>query len=349
MGIPRSPLAARRGANWRKMPTLLLTLAVSVSIGLSDQPARAASFDVNNSADDGSAGTLRWAIEQANAAGAGSHLITFSVAANSTIEIGSPLPQLDNSAATIELDGVGAGGVTISGHNNHRVLFVYSGNWHVRNVNIVNGLGEGGAGGAANGGGGGGLGAGGAVFVNQGANLTIQNVNFNNNNAVGGAGGAASSGLAGGGGGGLGGDGGNGSTFGGGGGGGAGGNGGSGGFTSGGGGGGLLLSGLPGAGSTGGLGAPLGGNGGNIAQSGQGGLIFGGGGGGGDSGTRRDRSCPRLPHYRRQDLCRPHAQFLADVPGVVGLRSGEVCARRRSEDQGALHHRHDAVRWGGRS
>lgn len=282
MGIPRSLLAARRGAVWRTLSTLLVPLAVSISIGLSHRPARAASFDVNSSADDGSAGTLRWAIEQANAAGAGSHSITFSVAANSTIEIGDPLPQLDNSAATIELDGLGAGGVTISGHNDHRVLFVYSGTWTVRNVNIVNGLGEGGAGGAARGGGGGGLGASGAVFVNQGANLTIQNVNFNNNNAVGGAGGASNLGNSGGGGGGLGGDGGSATAYGGGGGGGAGGDGGAGGSGGGGGGGGLLLSGLPGGGFVGGLGAPLGGNGGDIFQPGQSGLIFGGGGGGGD-------------------------------------------------------------------
>ena len=244
-------------------------------------PALAVNFSVTDPGDDGSPGTLRWAIEQANAAGAGTHTISFSVPANSIIELTDELPHLDNSAATIELDGIGAGGVTISGHDNHRVLFVAAGNWYVRNVNIVNGLAAGGDGG--DGGGGGGLGAGGAVFVNSGASLTIRNVNFSGNNADGGDGGQHSGSVGGGGGGGLGGDGGNATGNGGGGGGGAGNfaAGGAGSSLAGGGGGGLILPGLPGVGPVGGLGAPLGGNGGNIFQTGQSGTTFGGGGGGG--------------------------------------------------------------------
>jgi outer membrane autotransporter protein len=246
--------------------------------------AHATNFDVNSSADDGSPGTLRWAIEQVNAAGAGSHSITFSVGANSTIELDTPLPELDNSLATIELDGIGAGGVTISGHDNHRVLFVAAGNWLVRNVNIVHGMaagGDGGDDGAS--GGGGGLGAGGAVFVNGGAHLTVQNVNFGENHAQGGDGGSLINHAngGGGGGGGLGGDGGLANTFAGGGGGGFHGNAGNAGYLGGGGAGGLLLDGQNGGFVTGGLGALLGGNGGNIDQNGQDGLTFGGGGGGG--------------------------------------------------------------------
>ena len=281
--MARSSFAAFHGTARRSLPALLLSLAVAIAIGLCERSARATTFDVSSSADDGSAGTLRWAIEQANAAGAGNHSITFSLGANSTIDVSSPLPQLDNSAATIELDGIGAGGVTISGHVNHRVLFVYSGNWLVRNVNIVNGLGQGGDGG--NGRGGGGLGAGGAVFVNQGAashdpKCELQQQQRRRRRGRGrwtcaygrrrwrpwrrrrrrGAGG-------------------------GGGGGGGGGNGGSGGSAGGGGAGGLILGGLPGTALSGGLGAPLGGNGGYIGQPGQSGLIFGGGGGGGIAGN----------------------------------------------------------------
>ncbi len=189
MRAPSAPIGAHRLAISR-CATLLTTLVVGYACAVSCPTARGASFDVSSSADDGSAGTLRWAIEQANAAGAGSHTITFSVAANSIIEIGSPLPELDNPDASIELDGVGAGGLTISGHDNHRVLFVHSGTWLISNVNIVHGLGDGGDGGDGGGGGGGGLGAGGAIFVDQGAHLTIDHVNFNNNNADGGDGGA---------------------------------------------------------------------------------------------------------------------------------------------------------------
>jgi len=272
----------RHVSGWHAPTVVGLAIVFSVQVWCTS--VGATNFAVTNPGDDGSPGTLRWAIEQANAAGAGTHTISFSVPANSIIELTDDLPQLDNSAATVELDGIGAGGVTISGHNNHRVLFVAAGNWYVRNFNINNGLAAGGDGGS--GGGGGGLGAGGAVLVNSGASLTIRNVNFNGNNANGGDGGLHSGSVGGGGGGGLGGDGGNATSNGGGGGGGAGifASGGDGSSLAGGGGGGLILPGLPGVGPVGGLGAPLGGNGGSVFQSGQGGATFGGGGGGGLDG-----------------------------------------------------------------
>ncbi len=290
MGARCAPTVLRGSKPRREYPFRRVFLAgsLALALGLSGQ-LQAATFHVSSTADDGSAGTLRWAIEQANGAGAGSHSITFSVPANSQLLLASPLPELDNPGATIELDGAGAGGVTISGHNN-RVLFVHSGSWLVRNVNIVQGKAEGGLGGDnSHGGGGGGLGAGGAVFVNQNAHLTIQNVNFTGNNAIGGdGGGATGNNVGGGGGGGLGGDGGNGGVDAGGGGGGSWGNGGDGGIFGGGGGGGILLPGAPGGVVLGGPGALLGGDGGAVGFTGGDGFTFGGGGGGGAGGNGGD-------------------------------------------------------------
>jgi len=271
--------------------TSLLGLASLSFIAPAAPLARAADFTVTNPNDDGSSGTLRWAIEQANAAGAGNHTISFSVPANSQIQLADDLPQLDNPAATIELDGVGAGRVTISGQDNHRVLFVNSGNWVVRNVNIVHGSAQGGNGGVGGGSGGGGLGAGGAVFVNSGASLTVQNVGFQDNHATGGDAGVGTGSVSrgGGGGGGLAGDGGNGvNGDGGGGGGGLRGDGGNTGASGGGGGGGLLLPGGNGIGSIGGIGALFGGDGGNQFDDGEDGFVFGGGGGGGRMGSGGD-------------------------------------------------------------
>jgi uncharacterized protein with beta-barrel porin domain len=294
-----------RVARWWRIAALALSVFLLVH-GFAT-PGRADDvFVVNSTADDGSAGTLRWAIEQANAGGAGTHSIGFSLAPNATVSLTSDLPMLNNSAGTISLDGAGANGLTIDGNGTHRALFVATGNVFIANVNFMNGAANGGAGAGGAGGGGGGLGAGGALFVNDTANVIVQNVTFQNNAATGGSGGGGSLGNGGGGGGGLGGNGGSGSNGGGGGGGflgggGPGSNGGGGGGgvlgsggngSNGGGGGGGLLSGSN-AGNDGGNGSlgAAGGASGGIVFSGpppSGGngqsAILGGGGGGGTGG-----------------------------------------------------------------
>jgi len=171
-------------------------------------------------------------------------------------------------------------GTTYSGIGSLTLQNVYVKNFHVK-------------GGDGRDGGGGGLGAGGAIYVDDGASLTVDNSTFENNGAVGGNG---SSGLEGGGGG----------LFGNGGAGGAGGNGGGGGGgargdggketslsdgSNGGGGGGTVFSGTDGRSTPddGGSGGYLcGGGGGGYGDDGQiGGCPGGGGGGGGghDSST----------------------------------------------------------------
>jgi len=171
--------------------------------------------------------------------------------------------------------------------------FIGTGNLTLENVSVKGFHIKGGDGGL--GGGGGGLGAGGAIFVDVGAELTVENSTFENNGAVGGNGGGGPLGYQGGlgeagGGGGLSGNGGNG-FGGGGGGGGSHGNGGDGGEGpnpggAGGGGGGTIFSGASPVTAVGSSGGYLcGGNGGDLLGGHNGHDAGCAGGGGGGSGT----------------------------------------------------------------
>jgi autotransporter-associated beta strand protein len=115
-----------------------------------------------------------------------------------------------NTTSNVTVNG---GGFTLDGGGVQRGFFVYAGNVAINNLTIQNTQALGGNGaptGSSAGGGGGGLGAGGALFVASGGNVTVSNVVLAGNNATGGAGGAGgdgagNSGGSGGGGGGLGG------------------------------------------------------------------------------------------------------------------------------------------------
>ena len=197
--------------------SLRLSAAVAAALWAA-APAWAATYTVTSNLDDGSAGTLRYAINQANA-NPGS---TINFAANLfTIGLTSPLPNI-NANMTINGDGN-----SISGSGAYRIFFVNSGTVGISNLLLQGGVAQGGNGGSGTGGGGGGMGAGGAIFIrgNDGGRtaptVTLSNLNLINNKAVGGTGGGIVSGsVAGGGGGGLGGNGGNGQNYAGGGGGG---------------------------------------------------------------------------------------------------------------------------------
>jgi VCBS repeat-containing protein len=261
-------------------------------------------------------GTLSWAIAQVNATNSSSQTIDIQVAGTIVhpegyLTLAGPLSPIFNS---VTINGNGA---FIDAQNLTRIFMVgvdsdtmNDPRWAgsiiaerpqvaINNLTLANGLAHGGD---SAGGGGGGLGAGGALFVNQSADVTLTNVTFANNHATGGN---SSQGVLGGGGG-LGGDGG---AFDGGGGGifgnggtGAGGPGGGGIFGNGGdgdlaGGGGysgnggtaggpgqpglLSIAGLTGSGGSGFLGSPGGANGGGGGSS----LVGLGGGGGFDGGN----------------------------------------------------------------
>jgi fibronectin-binding autotransporter adhesin len=266
-------------SRWKSC-ALLLALAWCVCTN----SLEANTFTVTSTDDTGAAGTLRWAIDQANGAGAGAHTISITLPPNATITLTGALPALNNAAGTIAIEGAGTDGLTIHGNNAHRAFFVLAGTVEISNVHITDTLAKGGNGGADPlAGGGGGLGAGGGIFVNAGANVTIQDVTFHNSAANGGTGGTLSgAGVGGGGGGGgLGGNGGDGAAQGGGGGGGVHSHGGNGGIFAGGGGGGVILNGSDGGVVVGGTGSIPGGNGGDMSANGADGATFGGAGGGG--------------------------------------------------------------------
>ncbi|MFP6630320.1 MAG: autotransporter domain-containing protein, partial [Myxococcota bacterium] len=106
-------------------------------------------------------------------------------------------------AANITFEG---GDYTISGDDRFQIFFVDSGEVVINQLTFVDGRSQGGNGGLGRAGGG--LGAGGALFVNETAGVTLTNVMFRDNTARGGSGGADTGGLPGGGGGGFHGDGG---------------------------------------------------------------------------------------------------------------------------------------------
>lgn len=130
-----------------------------------------------------------------------------TVRLQSSITLTADLPTIGRS---LTVDGAG---FTLSGADLYRGLVVLRTgggtappvNVDLQNLTIANTVAIGGAGGNGNAGGGGGAGLGGAIFVGDGANLSVSNVNVTISTAIGGSGGAAVGGTAYGGGGGMGG------------------------------------------------------------------------------------------------------------------------------------------------
>ena len=165
----------------------------------------------------GGPGTLSYAIAQVNASDPAGGPYTINIQTNVNLS-----GELSPILGSVTINGNG-NSITASGSN--RIFFVGTDTASqqanpnsiigarqqvtIQNVSLNNGVAQGGTGG---GGGGGGLGAGGAVFVNQTADVTLNNVSFVGNKAIGGSAAAVDltsfSGF-GGGGGGLGGAGGN--------------------------------------------------------------------------------------------------------------------------------------------
>ena len=84
-------------------------------------------FDVTSTADDGTTGTLRWAIEQANAASSPT-TIDFRLASTpATITLTQGQLEFSNSADSTTIDGPGASLLSISGNNASRVFEVDKG------------------------------------------------------------------------------------------------------------------------------------------------------------------------------------------------------------------------------
>ena len=160
----------------------------------------------------GAAGTLSWALAQVNAT-AGAHEIDIEVDVN----LSGPLSPILNSVTingnghTIDAGGatrifmVGVDNATLHDPKYAGSIIAERPQVTISDVTLANGLTEGGRGFSDAGGG---MGAGGALFVNSSADVTLVGVTFVDNQAVGGHGGDGADGGGVGGGGGLGGDGG---------------------------------------------------------------------------------------------------------------------------------------------
>ena len=136
---------------------------------------------------------LSAAIAQADSNASASYVINFQ----NNITLSAAAANTLNAFNTTSNVTVNGGGFTLDGGGVQRGFFVYSGTVAINNLTIQNTQALGGSGGAAvSSAGGGGLGAGGALFVASGGNVTVSNVALVNNNASGGAGAAGGSGVA---------------------------------------------------------------------------------------------------------------------------------------------------------
>ena len=155
---------------------------------------------VTTNTDSTAPGTLRYAIMQANLLGAPNGVInlaapqdiTFSAGVVNPITLATALP---NIFCILTIHG---GGVIIDGNNTGNMSVIpFPGSTSTVNLDDVTLRNMRAIGGS--GGGGGGMGAGGALFIGDGAHVTLTDCNFQTNRAIGGS----SGGVIGGGGGGL--------------------------------------------------------------------------------------------------------------------------------------------------
>ncbi|MBW4466279.1 MAG: hypothetical protein KME07_12700 [Pegethrix bostrychoides GSE-TBD4-15B] len=152
-------------------------LAAVLAVGLSqlDASAQAVLGQIRVvSAADAGVGSLRWAIEQANAE-PNQDVIELDI--SESIVLGSPLPAITSSLM------IQGNGVTVRGGAN-RVFWVEQGDVTLRQLVIADGLAQGESG---KNGAGGSAGLGGGLFVEAGT-VTLIQVQFVNNQAVGGSG-----------------------------------------------------------------------------------------------------------------------------------------------------------------
>ena len=149
----------------------------------------AATYTVTSKEDTSTPGTLRYGL--ANAVTQNIDDIEFDpTIAGSTIKLTSPLPAITNP---MTIDG-GSQKITIdglNGANRYPAFTVESTTTSISNLTIINTRAQGGTGGAGgeaggtggSGGGGGGLGAGGAVFVDEAAQVILTKITFIDNSA----------------------------------------------------------------------------------------------------------------------------------------------------------------------
>jgi hypothetical protein len=114
------------GAVDASVASTLTYSAISAVGDLTVTPAKG-TFDVISTADDGSAGTLRWAIAQANSATTPSTIDFGFGSSSETITLTQGEIELKNTAAAITIDGPGAALLSISGGYASRVFAIDKG------------------------------------------------------------------------------------------------------------------------------------------------------------------------------------------------------------------------------
>lgn len=151
-------------------------LSSAITLALSAPIISAATFNVTEPQDDGTgliANTLSWAILQANTT-VGADTIEL----NTDVTITGVMKRLIDSDTTLQSDAIRR---TIDGNNQYRPLFIKSGQVNIQDLDIENGLAQGGSSGR----GGSGAGMGGSLFIYDG-DVIISNVSLNSSVAMGG-------------------------------------------------------------------------------------------------------------------------------------------------------------------
>jgi len=123
------------------MKKIILTLFILTALGV-QLYALPAVYTVTKTTDDGTAGTLRYAIQNP-----GLYTVySITIQTNGTISLVSPLPVI---TVPVTINCTDAAGITISGNSLYRVFEVNiaTGTVAFKNLNIANGKGDGGGGG----------------------------------------------------------------------------------------------------------------------------------------------------------------------------------------------------------
>ena len=138
---------ALRGARRRRRLAIASGTALIAGSGVLARPAHAATFTVANLNDSG-AGSLRQAILDSNSNGVGADIIAFQGGLTGTITLTTG--EIDITGA-LEIQGPGAGALTVSGNDRSRIFDVVSGGTDpvtIRNLRVHEGRAASGGGGA---------------------------------------------------------------------------------------------------------------------------------------------------------------------------------------------------------
>ncbi len=173
-------ILAGRLSPFRTLSLLVANCVWLAGLFLIPAAANATTYTVTNLSDSGT-GSLRAAITSANA-DPGSTIV-FQSGLTGTIKLASALPNITVSGS-MTITGPGASVLTISGQNQYNLLAIASGTVTISGVTMTNGF-------VNSGGGYNGEGYGGAIYIDVGATLNLQNSVFSGNTASNAGGGGA--------------------------------------------------------------------------------------------------------------------------------------------------------------